>query len=297
MVISRTKYDISQEDIRRIFVHAGLGEAENIRILGAGEFNSAFAADRFTGGHAFDGLIDILIQRISAIGSYDDIGRWYGYTALLFQEIATVTVGGLHISGKGPDDLFFAVDDHIDDEGKFGFFSGKEHIGMYGVVFQNTGTGKGAVDKFGAVVGHDGLSGSDTGQHTFASSGKTGKEVRFDEAFRDEQVTPDRQTVDAQCAAGWQSAERDHIAVIIGIMDDDFLVIDDILTEFGGQFIFAGFPVTAGGDQDGDIYLRIARPEPPEHFRDNESAGNRPGVVAGDDDTGIFSAGEQFQRR
>lgn len=45
MVISRTKYDISHTDIKRIFVHAGLGEVENIRILGAGEFNSAYAVD------------------------------------------------------------------------------------------------------------------------------------------------------------------------------------------------------------------------------------------------------------
>ena len=43
MVISRTKYDISNEDICRIFPHAGLGRVSDIRILGAGEFNSAFA--------------------------------------------------------------------------------------------------------------------------------------------------------------------------------------------------------------------------------------------------------------
>lgn len=43
MVISRTKFDLSHEDIRRIFLHAGLGEVTDIRILGAGEFNSAFA--------------------------------------------------------------------------------------------------------------------------------------------------------------------------------------------------------------------------------------------------------------
>lgn len=43
MVISRTKFHISNEDIVRIFRHAGLGEVGEIRILGAGEFNSAFA--------------------------------------------------------------------------------------------------------------------------------------------------------------------------------------------------------------------------------------------------------------
>ena len=45
MVISRTKYDISNQDIHRIFTHAGLGTVSNIRILGAGEFNSAFAVE------------------------------------------------------------------------------------------------------------------------------------------------------------------------------------------------------------------------------------------------------------
>ena len=52
MVISRTKYDISPEDIGRIFRHAGLGEAEDVQILGAGEFNSAFAVKAGGGTYA-----------------------------------------------------------------------------------------------------------------------------------------------------------------------------------------------------------------------------------------------------
>lgn len=52
MVISRTKYDISQEDIRRVFHHAGLGAVRDIRVLGAGEFNSAFAVDTEKGTYA-----------------------------------------------------------------------------------------------------------------------------------------------------------------------------------------------------------------------------------------------------
>ena len=45
MVISRTKFPVTHEDIVRIFCHAGLGEAKNIRVLGAGEFNSAFSVE------------------------------------------------------------------------------------------------------------------------------------------------------------------------------------------------------------------------------------------------------------
>ena len=45
MVISRTKYDISHSDIRRIFAHAGIGSVSSIRVLGAGEFNSVFAVE------------------------------------------------------------------------------------------------------------------------------------------------------------------------------------------------------------------------------------------------------------
>ena len=51
MVISRTKYAISHADINRIFVHAGLDPAKNIRVLGAGEFNSAFAVE--AGGQTY----------------------------------------------------------------------------------------------------------------------------------------------------------------------------------------------------------------------------------------------------
>lgn len=43
MVISRTKYDVSNEEIALIFREAGFGTVSEIRILGAGEFNSAFA--------------------------------------------------------------------------------------------------------------------------------------------------------------------------------------------------------------------------------------------------------------
>lgn len=45
MVISRTKYDISYEEIHRIFLHAKLGPVRDIRVLGAGEFNSVFAVE------------------------------------------------------------------------------------------------------------------------------------------------------------------------------------------------------------------------------------------------------------
>ena len=51
MVISRTKYDISREDICRIFQQAGFGSVQDIRVLGAGEFNSAFAVE--AGGETY----------------------------------------------------------------------------------------------------------------------------------------------------------------------------------------------------------------------------------------------------
>lgn len=51
MVISRTKFDISENDIRRIFRESGFGEVTGIRVLGAGEFNSAFAVE--AGGETY----------------------------------------------------------------------------------------------------------------------------------------------------------------------------------------------------------------------------------------------------
>ncbi len=51
MVISRTKFDISESDIRRIFRESGFGEVTGIRVLGAGEFNSAFAVE--AGGETY----------------------------------------------------------------------------------------------------------------------------------------------------------------------------------------------------------------------------------------------------
>ena len=45
MVVSRTKMEVSQRDIERIFRYAGLGEVSHVRVLGAGEFNSVYAVE------------------------------------------------------------------------------------------------------------------------------------------------------------------------------------------------------------------------------------------------------------
>ena len=45
MVISRTKFEISHDDIRRIFSHAGFAPVTGIRSLGAGEFNAVYAVE------------------------------------------------------------------------------------------------------------------------------------------------------------------------------------------------------------------------------------------------------------
>lgn len=45
MVISRTKYPITEPQIRDIFAKAGLGPVSTIRTLGAGEFNAVFAVE------------------------------------------------------------------------------------------------------------------------------------------------------------------------------------------------------------------------------------------------------------
>lgn len=44
-MVSRSKYELDNETIISIFKKAGLGEAENISALGAGEFNSVYSVD------------------------------------------------------------------------------------------------------------------------------------------------------------------------------------------------------------------------------------------------------------
>ena len=51
MVISRTKFEISHDDIRRIFSHAGFAPVAGIRSLGAGEFNAVYAVE--AGGQTY----------------------------------------------------------------------------------------------------------------------------------------------------------------------------------------------------------------------------------------------------
>lgn len=77
MVISRTKYDISNEDIVRIFRHAGLGAVKSIQVLGAGEFNSAFSVETDTETYALKVAANNAAVQIYEQNMMESEVHWY----------------------------------------------------------------------------------------------------------------------------------------------------------------------------------------------------------------------------
>ena len=103
---------------------------------------------------------------------------------------------GLKITGKSSNGLLASIDNNIYDIGKLCHSCCGKHILVDGVMIQNTGAGIRAVDKLGAVVAHDGDSVRNTGQDALSASGKTGEEMRLNEAFRYQELCFHRQFVD-----------------------------------------------------------------------------------------------------
>ena len=84
-----------------------------------------------------------------------------------------------------------------------------QHIPVNGIAVQNTRSGHGIGDEFGAVVGQNRTSAGNTGKYTLPSSGEAGKKVRFDKALGNQQIRFVCNGVDLAVTAGGQLAEID----------------------------------------------------------------------------------------
>ena len=123
-------------------------------------------------------------------------------------------MGFKRIAGKGRDNLLVFVDDHVDDVGQFRHLRRRDHILVQRVAFENTRSRVRAVDEFRAVVAHHGLAVADPWQHTLAPAGKAREEMRFNEAFRNEQVRVRCDLVDNAVRTGRQHPDL-HIRVCV----------------------------------------------------------------------------------
>ena len=122
--------------------------------------DAAFFTRSFSSRHAFYGLVNVLVQRIAAVGRDDDVSRNRFYTGQFHFEVDTGIVSFFAVAGKSSDDLLIGVDDDVANECQFSRFSSIEHIFVNRVALQDTRTGIGAGDEFRAVVSQDRIAGN-----------------------------------------------------------------------------------------------------------------------------------------
>jgi len=123
-----------------------------VSTTGSNDYNAIFPAYSLPGSHTFNALIDILIQRISAVAGNDHIDLRNTQFAILLEKSTSVGVRSFRIAGKSPDDIFLFIDHYIKDKSQFGLFGRKKHILMNGVIFQIASTGKSTVNKLCTMI-------------------------------------------------------------------------------------------------------------------------------------------------
>ena len=133
--------------------------------------------------HALHGLVDVLVERVAAVGGDGDLALDGLNAGEALHEFAAGLVCLVDVASKGANDLVLAVEHHVEHKGKVRHLGSGEHVLAHVVVAQVAGTRMGVVHELTVVVVHDGLVAGDAGQDRLAAARKTGKEMRLNEAF------------------------------------------------------------------------------------------------------------------
>ena len=269
-----------------------MGAAHAVHTAAAHDDDAVLSRTGLGGGHGLGALVEVLIQRVAAVAGHNDVGREAGALAPLADEGHALGVRLLQIAGPGCDDLLLAVQGHVEDELDVDHPGRRHHVFVDGVVLQHAGVGIGAGDGFVAVVLVDGLLRADAGQDALAAARETGEEMGLDEALGHQQVTVHSQLVDVEIRPRGQHAQMDELCGIKGVVDGDLLVIHNGVAEHPTLLLLRGGAVQTGGDQDGDVGVRVALPDLIQQDRKGDLAGHGPGVVAGDQNDLVLSLGQ-----
>ena len=262
---------------------------------GGHDDDTAFLTCGFRGGHALNGLIDVLIQRIAVVGGEDDICRYFFAQAQVLQECSAGQMCLLTVASKSTNHFVLRVNDHVADEGQLGYTGGIDHVTVDGISIQNTRAGEGAGDELRVVIPEHRFRGGDAGQHALASAGETGKEVGLNETLADQQVCFRRNAVDPKCSAGRQGADGDHGIFVRAVVNDEMFLFGNFRTEFFYQFCLCGAAVAACGDEKGDLGIGIAAADGCQHGRNENLTGDGTGMVTGDENDILFALHQFFQ--
>ena len=144
---------------------------------------SAFFVWSFSSCHPFNGLVDVLVKWETTVCWNRNVAFDLRHVCQVCNKFTTNFVGFNHVPSERSDDVFFAVQDNIDDEGQFCSTSSVKHIFVDWVVVKVTSTCFIRVEEVTWVVRHDSLVWSNTWKDWFTSTWESSKEVRFDESF------------------------------------------------------------------------------------------------------------------
>ena len=253
--------------------------------------NAAFFDRRFRRRHAFYRLVNILIERIAAVRRYDDVRRQRIDFTQRRKEIAAFFMCRFDISCNRIDRFFFFVDDDVDDKREFRRVCRPHHIFVNRISFEDTGTRMHVGDEFGTVICKHSCATRHAGKHAFAPARKTGKKMRFDKAFRDEQIRFYGEFIDNALAAARQRSDF-YERRIVAVVNDDFFVLDDLFAEFIDEFFFCRKPVTAGRNENRNVGVRVSFSDFGKHRRNDYFARNGARMIACDEYDIVFPFGE-----
>lgn len=134
-------------------------------------------------------------------------------------------------------------------------------------------------------------------QDALSSAGEAREEMRLDEAFCDEQLRFGGQRIDHQRRTGGQDTDLRAALRTKRVVDDDLFRRTISGPSLCSRLLHVGLPVAAGCDQKRDIDVRVSLPELLQHQRKDIAAGDRPRMIADDDDGIAFSLCQLAQAR
>ena len=247
--------------------------------------------------HALHGLVDVLVERVAAVGGDGNLALDGLNAGKALHELAAGLVRLVDIAGKGANDLVLTVKHHVKHKGKVSHLGGGKHVLAHVVVAQVAGTRMGIVHKLTVVVVHDGLVAGDARQDGLAATRETGKEVRLNKALGKQQIAIGGNLVDDALTTRRQGANLFHHAVVGRDMHDDFLVGDDLLAILVDELLMRRGTVHAGRNQNTHASLGRSGMNVMQQNRHRHTRRNGTRMVGADDDNVLLASTKLLERR
>ena len=247
--------------------------------------------------HALHGLVDVLVERVAAVGGDGNLALDGLNAGKALHELAASLVCLVDVTGEGADDLMLAVEHHVQHKGKVSHLGSGKHVLAHVVVAQVAGARMGIVHKLAVVVVHDGLVAGDARQDGLAATRETSKEVRLNKALGKQQIAIDGNLVDDALAARRQGADLFHHAVVSRDVHNDFLVGNDLLAVLVDELLVRRRTMHTRSNQNANARLRRSGVDVMQQNRHGHTRGNGTRMVGANDDNVLLASAKLLERR